>query len=226
VFWGSRKVPGNDMQRHQAIVPQQSPLSRFNRQIAIFTITDGVDILHILPGTGFLPLKVDLPTVTACDARLAAWIRTATQLPIRNGGPVESTFFYFSNGGVWLILVIGMVLLGSGLGGLSFVVSLTSRIAKKGGVLARGLSIFALLVAFTPLLVGVVGWSLGLYEVNNAADYAAPEMRGQLLEVGRQMARIPMDVGFVGTIAVLFPSGLAFLLAPPRRGRWEDLAAE
>ena len=118
----------------------------------------------------------------------------------------------FRQGGIWMYLVLGLsmivypVFLGAiviyGLGIFG------DKARRKMCLIAAGLSLVG---ALALVMVGTVGWYVGLSDMQAAVAMASPEHAAEMRERGRAMAMYPLQAG--GVAAVLpGVGGIVFLL--------------
>ncbi|MCB9686409.1 MAG: hypothetical protein H6735_15310 [Alphaproteobacteria bacterium] len=130
---------------------------------------------------------------------------------------------WFLEGGptMWVILALDLaLLLALGVGGVG---ALAARIARVGIWPARIVTLFVLMGAVVPVIVGVAGWWYGMMQVEAALQAASPDIVDTLRAVGEAEARVPLFFGGGSSGALAFPALIAAAIAwAPMRAAPED----
>ena len=66
------------------------------------------------------------------------------------------------------------------------------------------------LLCSSPLLLGVVGWRLGLYQMNKALPLVHADQVAEFIERGQNIAQIPLKFGLGSSLALLVAALILF----------------
>lgn len=123
---------------------------------------------------------------------------------------------WYREGG-WAMHAITLLLIfGSLLQGLAFVLAIVGRVTGKVGGLARALAVCAALVALSPGCMGLIGYEFGISRVEAALLVIDPEQRAVVQAAGEEEASHNLSFGFGGAICMLLPAVITFLVAPSK----------
>lgn len=120
----------------------------------------------------------------------------------------------FRTGGVWMYLILTAVLVGWPLAGLGLLTLLSKK--AKVAMIAGGL---VTVIGLGTAAIGVVGYTVGMAEVDEAIERATPENRERLRETGAEYAAYPLKFGFGAASVPLLLGLLTFGAGVMKRGK-------
>ncbi len=108
-------------------------------------------------------------------------------------------------GGGFMHYILLLALSGAALGLLA---SLTRRRALVSGALLNGAAC---------LVIGIVGWQLGLVDMRNAAATVAPDQHAMVVERGSEIAIVPLHFGALACLPAVLGGLLGLALGAKSR---------
>ena len=112
---------------------------------------------------------------------------------------------WYQNGGGFMHYILLLALSGAALGLLA---ALTRRRALVSG---------ALLNAAACLVIGIVGWQIGLVDMRNAAATVAPDQLAMVVERGSEIAIVPLHFAALACVPAVLGGLLALVLGAKSR---------
>lgn len=131
---------------------------------------------------------------------------------------------WWIEGGPWMYVILTVLTACLVGGAVSVALALGAFLAPVLKVVSRVLALLVALGALMPSCAGLVGWQAGRYRVDQALEFADPEHRAIIEEVGYAEARRPMEFGLGSSLCAVLPPALALVLslAVPGRKSEED----
>ena len=112
----------------------------------------------------------------------------------------------FRTGGVWMYLVLAIAAITHPAGILSLIGAFLAKPGQRKFVI--GLGVLGLLGVVGTILIGWVGYTVGIIEMNEALEKVSPENAEKMRELGTRLSKYPLNFSLLASV---FP-GIASVL--------------
>lgn len=134
----------------------------------------------------------------------------------------------FAEGGptMWAILLLDLI--GAVVVFVALALAVFSRATGKGKKGSKVVAVLAILGCFLPLCCGLTGYAYGNYQLQQALQYADPELMQEMMAHGEALAGIPLKYGACSSLCCVLPAFLALfiLTAGEKQSKWEEIASD